>query len=150
MNTTNPTATKELLASMAAEAAELKRALGGCVTDTVAGWLASQYCTAAHEKLAGSDGAPRWEILRAFVQDWAALRHGDHTAERLRIERERLKLARREYQDIRRSDEAKALAVWLEDAKQFHEVIELYKVAFAAYKKAQAAKQVNTQTKHPS
>jgi hypothetical protein len=92
----NLTETKQLLVGMTEEAAALKQAMGGSITDAVAGWLASQYCSAAHEKLAGAEGARRWDILRAFVQDWAQLRHGDHTAERLQIERERLDLARQE------------------------------------------------------
>jgi hypothetical protein len=88
--------TRKLLVGMAEEAARLKQAMGGSITDAVAAWLASQYFSAAHEKLAGTEGARRWEILRAFVQDWAQLRHGDHTVERLQIERERLELARQE------------------------------------------------------
>jgi hypothetical protein len=88
--------TKALLLGMAKEATELRQALGGSVTDSVAGWLATQYLAAAHQKLDTVDGAERWDVLRAFAQDWAMLRHGDHTAERLRIERERLKLAQRD------------------------------------------------------
>jgi hypothetical protein len=37
------------------------------------------------------------------VQDWAQLRHGDHTAERLQIERERLELARQESKERQRT-----------------------------------------------
>lgn len=98
MSDPNPnfTETKALLLGLAREAAELRQALGGSVTDSVAGWLATHYFSATHEKLAGAEGERRWEILRAFAQDWAMLRHGDHTAERLRIERERLKLAQRD------------------------------------------------------
>ena len=35
-------------------------------------------------------------MLRTFVQDWTLPRHGDQTAERLRIERERLAVASRD------------------------------------------------------
>ena len=42
------------------------------------------------------DRPDRLELLRAFVQDWALLRHGDQTAERLRIEREWLGVASRD------------------------------------------------------
>ena len=82
--------TQTLLREMAAEAQELQSAAGGSVTDAVAGWLASQYASAAHEKLAGANGAHRWEVLRAFVQDWSLLRRGDHTAARLQLDREEL------------------------------------------------------------
>lgn len=99
--------TKALLSGMVAEAQELKSAAGGGVTDAVAGWLASQYLLASREKLSAADGAGRFEVLRTFVQDWAMLRHGDHTSERLCIERERLKLAKR---DTKRKWEAKIQA----------------------------------------
>jgi hypothetical protein len=88
--------TQKLLRELVAEARQMQTAAGGPVTDGIAGWLASQYVSAAHEKLAGAEGSHRWEILRAFMQDWAMLRHGDHTAERLQIERERLKLAKKD------------------------------------------------------
>jgi predicted nucleic acid-binding protein len=84
---------KPLLLAMAAEADGLKRVLGGSVTEALADWLASQYALAARERLAGAKDAERWETLRAFVQDWAALRRGDQHAEWLQIERERLQLA---------------------------------------------------------
>jgi hypothetical protein len=92
----NLAGTKALLLDMVAEANDLKRAAGGSITDAVAGWLAPQYLLAAREKLSGMEGARRWDILRSFVEDWAMLRHGDHTAERLQIERDRLKLSERD------------------------------------------------------
>jgi hypothetical protein len=80
--------TKSLLLGMVAEAADLKRAAGGSITDAVADWLAPQYLLAAREKLSGAEGVRRWEILRAFVQDWAMLRRGEHSAARLQLDRE--------------------------------------------------------------
>lgn len=88
-------ATAALLA-MTAEADELKRAVGGSITNAVADWLAPQYALAAREQLAGLQGEARLKLLRTFAQDWALLRKGDQTAERLRIERERLALAERD------------------------------------------------------
>ena len=87
---------KAALVAMAAEADELQQAVGGSITDAVAGWLAPQYALAAREQLAELKGEGRLKLLRAFVQDWALLRHGDQTAERLRIERERLEVASRD------------------------------------------------------
>jgi hypothetical protein len=87
--------TKSLLLNMMAEAADLKRAAGGSITDTVADWLTPQYLLAAREKLAGSEGTRRWEILRAFVQDWTMLRRGEHSAARLQLDRERLAFERK-------------------------------------------------------
>ena len=84
---------KSVLLAMAAEGAEIQRALGGPVADALANWLASEYALAARERLAGVKDAERWQILRDVVQDWAALRRGDQNAEWLRIERERLRVA---------------------------------------------------------
>jgi hypothetical protein len=85
---------KSVLAAMMAEVRELKQAAGGSITDAVADWLAPQYLLAAREKLDGTEGARRWEILRLFAQDWATLRRGDHSAARLVLDRERLAFER--------------------------------------------------------
>jgi hypothetical protein len=87
---------KATLVAIAAEADELKHAVGGSITEVVAGWLAPQYALAAREQLVELQGADRLKLLRAFVQDWALLRHGDQTAERLEIERERLAVSSRD------------------------------------------------------
>jgi hypothetical protein len=91
------TEAKAALVAMAMEAAELQEAVGGSVTDAVAGWLAPQYALTAREQLAELKGEDRLKLLRSFVHDWALLRHGDQTAERLRIEREWLALEERAY-----------------------------------------------------
>jgi hypothetical protein len=90
----SPEETRKLLREMVAEARELEQAAGGAVTDAVAGWLAPQYLLAAREKLAASTGAGQFEVLRTFVQDWAMLRRGDHSAARLKLDREQLDLQR--------------------------------------------------------
>jgi hypothetical protein len=87
--------TVSALREMTADAAELKRVAGGSITDTVAGWLAPQYLLAAQEKLSGAEGARRWEILRLFVQDWAILRRGEHSAARLQLDCQRLAFERK-------------------------------------------------------
>jgi hypothetical protein len=84
---------KAALLAIVAEADQLKHAVGGSITEAVAGWLGPQYALAARQQLAELKGADRLKLLHAFVQDWALLRHGDQTAERLRIEREWLALA---------------------------------------------------------
>jgi hypothetical protein len=79
---------------MVVEAQELKAAAGGSVTDAVAAWLAPQYLLAARDKLTGTTGAGRFDVLRVFVQDWAMLRRGDHSAARLQLDREQLEWER--------------------------------------------------------
>ena len=128
-SSSNLTETKKLLVGMAEETARLKQAMGGSITDTVAGWLASQYFSAAHHKLAGAEADRRWDILRAFVQDWAQLRHGDHTAERLQIERERLELARQESEEKRRTKLDAGLEAVAEAFRHNPQALALYKQA---------------------
>jgi len=83
-----------VLAEMAAETAELKRALGGSITETVADWLTPQYVLAAREQLDAANAAERWKLLRLMAGDLTALRRGDLSAERLALERERLAFER--------------------------------------------------------
>jgi hypothetical protein len=82
--------TKSLLLEMVAETEDLKQAAGGSVTDAVAGWLGAQYLLAARERLTATDGNGRFDVLRMFMQDWAMLRRGDHSAARLQLDREEL------------------------------------------------------------
>jgi hypothetical protein len=89
-NGTTTAEVRAMLTEMMAEANDLKRTVGGSVTDAVAAWLAPQYLLAAREKLTAADGAGRFEVLRTFVQDWAMLRRGDHSAARLQLDREEL------------------------------------------------------------
>ena len=75
--------TKAALVAMTEEAKEMQEAVGGSVTDAVAGWLAPRYAQAAREQLEGLEGP-----------EWALLRKGDHSAARLRQEEEWLELER--------------------------------------------------------
>jgi len=79
-----------MLTEMVAEAQELKQAASGSVTDAVSAWLAPQYLLAAREKLETKSGDGRFDVLRTFLHDWAALRRGDHSAARLQLDREEL------------------------------------------------------------
>jgi hypothetical protein len=100
----NSAETKSLLLGIVAEAADLKRAAGGPITDAVADWLTPQYLLAAREKLAGTSGTGRWDILRAFVQDWTMLRRGEHSAARLQLDREELDWQRANSQSQKERD----------------------------------------------
>ena len=90
----NPGKALQVLRDMVAEAQALKEAAGGSVTDALAAWLAPQYLLAAREKLAASDEAGRFEVLRTFMHDWALLRRGDDAAARLQLDREELEWQR--------------------------------------------------------
>lgn len=90
-NGTKASEAEAALAAMAAETAGLRQAAGGSVADTVAEWLAGHYALAARQlsKDAGADGMDL-ETLAALARDIVALRKGDHSAARLRLETERL------------------------------------------------------------
>src|SRR5207302_1388539 len=61
------------------------------LTDTLALWLAARYAVATR-RVAETGEREGWRLLREMCSDVVELRKGDHTAERLQIERERLKL----------------------------------------------------------
>src|SRR5437660_5630174 len=61
------------------------------LTDTLAFWLVTRYALATR-RVAETGGREGWRLLREMCGDIVELRKGDHTADRLQIERERLKL----------------------------------------------------------
>jgi len=78
-----------------AEAKELSGAADGALTDHLATWTAGQYAIATRQFAAQKgNGAMDWNLLRALCHDLVDLRRGDHSAESLRIERERLEMDR--------------------------------------------------------
>src|SRR5438876_10732909 len=86
----------ELVRHMDADSDELNQASKVRLTDLLAQRLAARYVVAA-KALSGSnapngdgDGEIDLKLLREFCADIVALRKGDHSAERLKIERERL------------------------------------------------------------
>ena len=73
-----------------AEAKELNGAADGALSDHLAAWIAGQYAVAARQLAAeNGNGAVDWNLLRALCHDVVDLRRGDHSAESLRMERER-------------------------------------------------------------
>jgi hypothetical protein len=80
-----------------AEAKELSGAADGALTDHLATWMAAQYAIATRKLAADiGNGAVDWNLLRGVCHDVVDLRRGDHSAESLRIERERLAMERAE------------------------------------------------------
>lgn len=63
------------------------------ITDTLALWIAARY-TVATRTVAQTEGPEGWRLLRELCGDIIELRRGDHSAERLRMDRERLDLDR--------------------------------------------------------
>jgi hypothetical protein len=85
----------ELVRSLSEEAQEMKAAADEPLTEKLGLWLVARYAVATR-KLAGkdNDGEIDWPRLRELCQDVVALRRGDHSAVRLKIEQERLERER--------------------------------------------------------
>ena len=81
----------ELVRGLSAEGEELQAATAEPLTEKLVVWLAARYAVATR-KLAGQDGNTEldWQRLRELCSDVVALRRGDHSAARLKIEQERL------------------------------------------------------------
>jgi len=70
------------------------------LTDNLATWMAGRYAIATRQLAADKGtGAVDWNLLRAMCHDLVDLRRGDHSAESLRIERERLEMERAEQKE---------------------------------------------------
>ena len=92
-----PEETQQLLLEhvrqLAAEVAELRQEGAAPLTDNLAHWLAAQFVVAAKKAAQESEnGCLDLKTLQALNADVVALRHGDHSAERLKTEREWLEL----------------------------------------------------------
>jgi hypothetical protein len=83
----------EVAGRLGEDAAELSADGRPPLTDTLALWLAARYAVATRQ-VAQAEGAEGWRRLRELCADVVELRRGDHSAERLRIDRERLELER--------------------------------------------------------
>ncbi len=78
----------ELAEKLAEDAIEWDAKNRAPLTDTLALWLASRYAMATR-RVAETEGIEGWRILREMCADVAELRRGDHSAQRLVLERER-------------------------------------------------------------
>jgi hypothetical protein len=85
----------EHIRELLTEVSNLEQAGAEALTDTLAHWLTAHYVAAAKSaaRNAGTKGMDL-KTLRGLIADVVALRRGDHSAERLNIEREQLALNR--------------------------------------------------------
>jgi hypothetical protein len=74
-----------MMQTITADADALKKIGSEPLTDKLALWLAARYAVAA-QSIRGTDD---WQKLREVCADLVELRKGDHSAERLRLDRER-------------------------------------------------------------
>ncbi len=74
---------------MASDANELKQLAAEPLTDNLTPWLVASYYVAVKAAMAASTGDLK--LLHEFCADMVALRRGDHSAARLKLELERLR-----------------------------------------------------------
>jgi hypothetical protein len=84
----------EVAARLGEDAAEWNETGRPPLTETLALWTAARYAVATR-RVAETEGPEGWRLLRELCADLVELRRGDHSAERLRMEREQLELDRK-------------------------------------------------------
>ena len=90
----------EAVCRFGGDAAELSQAAGGQLADQLAVCLTARIAVALQRPPAdGADPAEQLRLLRELCADLVALRKGDHNAQRLRIEREKLDLDLKKYDE---------------------------------------------------
>ena len=83
----------ELVRELCGNAEELSGLAGELLSDKIATLLIARYMAVIRTLSESGDGAAKeWKMLRELCGDVVALRKGDHSAERLKLERERLRL----------------------------------------------------------
>jgi hypothetical protein len=90
----------ELVRGLSAEGEELRAATAEPLTEKLVVWLAARYAVTTR-KLADQGGNTEleWQRLRELCGDVVALRRGDHSAARLKIEQERLEREREQTEE---------------------------------------------------
>ena len=85
----------DMAREMAAETGELQPADAPPLTDQMAGWVTVRYLMAVRKLVEKSDdGEPDLKVLREFLRDVVAVRRGDQSGARLKMEQERLERER--------------------------------------------------------
>jgi hypothetical protein len=83
------------------EGLELDKVGEKALADKLAVWLVGRYVVVTRQLIENQNDPAAWKLLRELCHDVVALRRGDHGAEWLRIEREKLKLQRKKQQSDR-------------------------------------------------
>ena len=114
---------------LAADAGELTDAADGSLADHLAMALSARYAAlvAGWKGEIDDEFQRKARALRFLNQDIGELRRGDQHAERLRLDLER-------FAETNKADEVRALEIALEETKQWPEVQQAFKDAFALYR----------------
>lgn len=83
------------------EGLELDKVGEKALADKLAVWLVGRYVLVTRKLIENENDPAAWKLLRELCHDVVALRRGDHGAEWLRLEQERLKLQHQKQQSDR-------------------------------------------------
>ncbi len=83
------------------EGLELDKVGEKALADKLAVWLVGRYVVVTRQLIENENDPAAWKLLRELCHDVVALRRGDHGAEWLRLEQDRLKLQRQKQQSDR-------------------------------------------------
>lgn len=89
----------EMVLSLTAETEELAAASVAGLSDKLALWVAGRYALATRTLSAEEGGGMDWRRLRELCEDVVALRRGDHSAARVKMEQARLDGEREKNED---------------------------------------------------
>jgi hypothetical protein len=92
------------------EGQELDKVGEKALADRLAVWLVGRYIVVTRKLIENESDPAAWKLLRELCHDVVALRRGDHGAEWLRLDRERLELRRRREDREEKSATAKSEA----------------------------------------
>jgi len=114
--------------------AEWTQTASGPLTDKMALWTTTRCLVAARRLERAAPGDEKaWNRLRELCQTVAALRRGDHRAQRL-------ELAREKFAAKNEDDQAQALRLCLQDSKPYPDIVEKFQAVFQLLKDRRAGR----------
>jgi hypothetical protein len=121
---------KELVPLLADEADELNPATGPPLTDQMAVWLAARLMVVVRRlAVADMDDAAKWKLLHEAAADIVAFRKGDHSGQRLKLDRELLELDRERIEIDRERTDLDRERVLIERQRTIDAFVSIFKDA---------------------
>ena len=121
---------KEFVPLLAKEADELNAMTGPLLTDQMAVWLAARLMVVLRRlAVADLDDAAKWKLLHETAADIAAFRKGDHSGERLKLDRESLELDRDRLEIDRERTDLDRERVAIESGRATDSILQMFRDA---------------------
>lgn len=112
---------REVMARLEEETEECDQG-GPTPGETLARWLAARYAVATR-RLLETEGPEQWRLLRELCGDVVALRRGDHSAERLEIEKKHLNAYERDVDTRKQSKLDAGLELLFKEVKRYPDAV---------------------------